>query len=208
MEVGKSKSALLVVDVQNDFCEKGALPVTDGSAVVPIINSLRASSFIDYFIFTQDWHPVNHCSFKSYKPEEVPPGAGRPTTPGTWPSHCVAGEPGSDFPPELDIRPEDISIKKGKVAYEDSYSAFCDKADKTYLKQILRNLNVTKVYVTGLAYDYCVRYTAEDAKKEGFDTYFIKDAAKAISEEGIKETDESLKKLGVHIITSSDILKK
>eukprot|EP00826_Nyctotherus_ovalis_P044201 TRINITY_DN4761_c0_g2_i5.p1 TRINITY_DN4761_c0_g2~~TRINITY_DN4761_c0_g2_i5.p1 ORF type:complete len:217 (-),score=56.43 TRINITY_DN4761_c0_g2_i5:52-702(-) len=208
MDSGKSRTALLVVDVQNDFCEKGSLPVPDGSSVIPVVNSLRASPLIDYFVFTQDWHPVNHCSFKTYKPEEVPAGADRPTTAGPWPPHCVAGERGSEFAPGLEVKPEDIGVKKGTIAYKDSYSAFGNDVDKTYLKELLRALGVTKVYVAGLAYDYCVRSTAEDAKRAGFETCLVADGARAISEQGKKEADESFGKLGIKIVSSSELLEK
>lgn len=153
-------SALLVVDVQNDFCPpSGSLAVANGDAVVPVINRLAAS--FDHVITTQCWHPANHCSFKAQG--------------GPWPPHCVAGTPGAELHPELRVKPK-LEVLKGTTAEKDAYSAF----DDTGLAGWLRGRKVDTVFITGLATDYCVRATALDALKAGFHAYVVTDAVRGV----------------------------
>ena len=196
------KTALIVVDVQNDFCEKGSLPVASGSAVVKVINKLRNSPIIDFFVFSQDWHPSNHCSFVTYRPDDK---ADRPQFSGPWPEHCIAGEYGSQLVDGLKVEPRDIVVKKGTISYIDCYSAFGNDIEKTYLEQILKSLGVRTVYIAGLAYDYCVRYTAEDAAKLGFETYVVEDASRGISKETMDEADESFERLNIKKVVSKKL---
>jgi len=206
-----SKSALLVIDVQNDFCEYGSLPVAEGSHIVPIINMLRHSPVMNYVIFSQDWHPINHCSFVTNYPGKKVMDEVKVEKTGfmqkLWPAHCVGGEKGADFAANLNVEPYDIIIKKGTVSYVDSYSAFGNKLENTSLNQILKALGVKTVYVAGLAYDFCVRYTAEDARKHGYNVYVVEDAAKPVSKDGKKAADESFDKLGIQRIQSKQLIK-
>ncbi len=161
----KAGDALLIVDVQNDFCPGGALPVPEGDLVVPVLNRWIAQAEargIPVFA-SRDWHPNNHISFK---------GRG-----GPWPPHCVQGTPGAAFHPDLKL-PRDVRIvSKAKHPDKDSYSAFggTDLADR------LRRANVKNVWIGGLAQDYCVRATALDALQHGFKTHLITDATRAVN---------------------------
>ncbi len=208
----KGKCALLVVDVQNDFCEGGALPVTGGSSIVPIINGLRKSPYIDYVIFAQDWHPQGHSSFAlchpGHKPLDTVKLSRTSKDQVLWPVHCLAGEKGSEFHPDLKVGADDIVVRKGTIAYEDSYSAFGTEFESTSLRQVLFHLGVHTVFVAGLAYDFCVRLTAEDAAKLGFLTYVVGDASKAVSPEGEEKTKKTLEEKKIRIITSAQMLSK
>ncbi len=177
--------ALIIVDVQNDFCPGGALAVGDGDAVVPIINAL-ASRF-GTVVATQDWHPADHQSFVSQG--------------GPWPIHCVAGTAGAALHPALDTAPIDLTVRKAMVAEEEAYSGF----DGTDLAQQLRERSIRRVYVAGLALDYCVDATALDACKAGFDTYVIEDATRAVfpAQAATKEAD--WRNAGVQIVTSDEV---
>jgi len=165
-----ARVALLVVDVQNDFCSGGALPVPDGDAVVPVINALLPRFGLS--IATQDWHPAGHVSFASAHPGSKPldvidlDGV----TQVLWPDHCVAGTHGAAFHPALATRSFQAIVRKGTDARVDSYSAFRDnRQDRpTGLAGLLRELGVGRVIVVGLATDYCVAATARDATTAGF----------------------------------------
>ena len=157
--------ALLIVDVQNDFCPGGALAVPEGDLVVPILNQWIAEAEargIPVFA-SRDWHPRHHISFKEQG--------------GPWPPHCVQGTPGAAFHPHLKL-PRDVRIiSKGKHPNQDSYSAFGD----TDLADRLRRANVKRVWIGGLAQDYCVRATALDAIQQGFKAHLITDATRAVN---------------------------
>jgi nicotinamidase/pyrazinamidase len=162
--------ALIVVDVQNDFCPEGALAVPDGDAVVPVINSLLPAFGVA--VATQDWHPPGHASFASSHPGRLPleviPIDGIPQV--LWPDHCVQGSFGAEFHADLDLRAIRAVVRKGTDARVDSYSGFRDnRADRpTGLAGLLRELGVAAVAVVGLATDYCVAATARDALELGF----------------------------------------
>lgn len=145
--------ALLVVDVQVDFCPGGALGVTGGDEVLPKANALARSGAFDLVIATRDWHPADHGSFVTADP------------PGRWPVHCVQGTPGAELHPDLDRDAIDLVLDKGTVPDTEGYSGF----DATGLAALLRERGVDAVTVVGLATDYCVRATALDARAEGFD---------------------------------------
>lgn len=157
--------ALLVVDVQNDFLPGGNLGVKDGDAVVPVLNQY-IEAFADHelpIIFTRDWHPENHCSFQ--------------TQGGTWPAHCIAGTEGAAFAPDL-LRPDGaIVLSKADSAESDAYSGF----EGTDLAVQLRKRGVKRVYVGGLATDYCVLNTVKDALAHGFEVYLLEDAIRAVN---------------------------
>lgn len=162
--------ALVVVDVQNDFCPGGALAVTDGDAVVPVINALMPR--FPLVVATQDWHPAGHASFASSyagrKPLEVIELDGIPQV--LWPDHCVQGTPGADFHPELERQIFRAIIRKGTDPRVDSYSAFRDnhREHPTGLASLLRELGVGRVVIVGLTTDYCAATSARDAIELGF----------------------------------------
>lgn len=173
---------LLVVDVQNDFCPGGGLGVSGGNEIVPLIN--RLAHDYRHVVLTQDWHPADHSSFASQHPGAAPFSQMEmyygPQT--LWPDHCVMGTRGAEFHPDLDIPNVEMIIRKGFRKSVDSYSAFFENDHRTptgligYLKE--RGFN--HLTLVGLAFDYCVRYSAEDAKILGFDVTVIEGATRAI----------------------------
>ena len=181
-----SNACLVVVDVQNDFIPGGALAVPQGDEVVPEINRLAAR--FDDVILTQDWHPRGHASFASSHPGkkpfetiELPYGSQV-----LWPDHCVQGTAGAAFHPDLNLTKAQLVIRKGHHRDIDSYSAFleADRETTTGLAGYLKERGFRKLYVCGLATDFCVAWTALDARAAGFDTTVIEDACRAIDLEG------------------------
>ena len=179
-------AALLVIDVQPDFCPGGALAVPDGDAIIPLINHL-ATRF-ETVILTQDWHPADHISFAASHPgkqpfEMIELPYGKQVL---WPSHCVMGTPGAALHPALDIPHARMILRKGGNRLVDSYSAFleADRASKTGLDGYLRSLGITDLYLCGLATDFCVAWSAEDARAFGFNATIIEDACRAIDLNG------------------------
>ncbi|MGO9816657.1 MAG: bifunctional nicotinamidase/pyrazinamidase [Acidocella sp.] len=179
-------AALLVIDVQPDFCPGGALAVPDGDAIIPLIN--RLAPRFETVILTQDWHPADHISFASSHPGKQPfEMIELPYGPQVlWPSHCVMGTPGAALHPELDIPHARMILRKGGNRLVDSYSAFleADRASKTGLDGYLRSLGITDLYLCGLATDFCVAWSAEDARAFGFNATIIEDACRAIDLNG------------------------
>ena len=178
------QNALLIIDVQNDFCPGGRLAVKDGDKVVPCINQIMRKFY--KVVATQDWHPENHVSFaknhagtKAYDVIDVD-GISQVL----WPVHCVAGTKGAEFHPKLDKSCFHLILRKGTNPNIDSYSAFMenDKKTKTGLEGFLKSLDIKQVYVCGLATDYCVFYSAMDARISGFETFVIIDACRGIDE--------------------------
>ncbi len=199
---------LLVVDVQNDFCPGGALAVGDGDAVVPVINRLGAK--FTHLIQTQDWHPQGHRSFASAHPGRQPfDTVEAPYGPQTlWPDHCVQGTRGAEFHPALDLPGAELIIRKGFRAGIDSYSAFYenDRKTATGLGGYLRERGFARLFICGLATDYCVFYTAVDARKDGFAAIVLIDACRAIDLAGsLAAAMEQMAKAGVRIAKSADI---
>jgi nicotinamidase/pyrazinamidase len=177
---------LLVIDVQNDFCPGGALAVPHGDEAVPVINRL-AGRFANV-VLTQDWHPPGHSSFASVypgrRPFEIIKAAYGPQA--LWPDHCVQGTAGADLHPALHIPHAALVLRKGMRRAIDSYSAFFenDRKTPTGLVGYLQERNLTRVFVAGLAFDFCVRYSAEDAAFNGFTVAVIEDACRGIDIEG------------------------
>ena len=196
---------LLVVDVQNDFCPGGALAVPDGDAVVPLANRLGRT--FPHVLLTQDWHPPGHQSFASAHPgrrpfETIQAAYGAQTL---WPDHCVQGTEGAAFHPGLDLTQAELIIRKGFRPEIDSYSAFFenDRKTTTGLGGYLRQRGFTRVFLVGLATDYCVHYSAVDAVGEGFQAVVVEDACRAIDLDGsLAEARENMAKAGVSFITS------
>jgi nicotinamidase/pyrazinamidase len=178
--------ALLVIDIQNDFCPGGALAVADGDAIVPGVNALMDG--FDAVVLTQDWHPAGHRSFASqhgglepFSMTEMPYG---PQI--LWPDHCVQGSLGAAFHADLRVDRADLILRKGFRSEIDSYSAFFenDRKTPTGLEGYLRSRGITDVTLVGLATDFCVHYSAVDAATLGFNTTLREDLCRAIDMDG------------------------
>jgi nicotinamidase/pyrazinamidase len=202
--------ALLIIDVQNDFCPGGNLAVPEGDAVVPIINKLIDQ--FDIIIQTQDWHPANHSSFASnhagknpYDTIELEYG-----TQVLWPDHCIQNSLGAAFHPELNTEKTQVIIRKGFRAKIDSYSTFFenDKITATGLSGYLRERGVDELYATGLATDFCVKWSILDGLQEGFKMYLIQDAVRGIDLNGsLQSALDEMEEKGAVFITSDQIAK-
>jgi len=177
-----SDDLLLVIDVQNDFCPGGALAVAGGDAVVPVINRLARS--FEHVALTQDWHPRGHSSFASSHAGRAPfETIAMPYGDQTlWPDHCVQGTPGAAFHPGLETTRAELIIRKGFRPSIDSYSAFFenDRTTPTGLAGYLRERGLRRVFLVGLATDFCVNYSAVDARRLGFAVVVIESACRAI----------------------------
>ncbi|WP_298904835.1 bifunctional nicotinamidase/pyrazinamidase [uncultured Aliiroseovarius sp.] len=178
--------ALIVIDVQNDFCPGGALAVADGDQIVPLINAMLPDFAVK--VFTQDWHPAGHSSFATSHDGKAPfEVTDMPYGPQVlWPDHCVQGTDGAAFHPDLLTDPADLVIRKGFRPQIDSYSAFFenDQTTPTGLEGYLRTRGVTKLTMVGLATDFCVAYSAIDGAKLGFDVTVLEPACRAIDLDG------------------------
>ncbi len=201
--IEQDKDILVVIDVQNDFCPGGALAVERGDEVVPLIN--RIAGQFEHVILTQDWHPVGHWSFASTHPgkhpfESIDMSYGAQTL---WPDHCVQGSHGAEFHSDLETNGVEMVIRKGFRTKIDSYSAFFenDHATPTGLTGYLRSRGFSRVFMAGLATDYCVAYSAIDARREGFDVVVIENACRAIDLEGsLNKALDDMKQAGVSVI--------
>jgi len=200
MKIGPT-DALLVIDPQNDFCEGGSLAVAGGAGIMPLIN--RLAERFDRVVLTQDWHTPDQISFASNHPDaapftEIEVAYGRQML---WPDHCVQGAPGADFHPDAapTVQKALAVIRKGYNPAVDSYSGFFenDHRTSTGLAGLLRDLGVTRVFLCGLAFDYCVRFTAEDAVREGFRAVVVTDASRAIAPQTEAAARDSFRALGV-----------
>jgi nicotinamidase/pyrazinamidase len=191
-----AKSALVIIDVQNDFCPGGALAVADGDAVVAPLNELahRFNAAAAPVIATQDWHPAGHCSFAS---------TGREPLEGEvlWPDHCVQRTAGADFHKDLDMKPVTLVLRKGFRPAVDSYSVFFenDRRTATGLAGFLKGLDVEAVYLGGLATDYCVFFSAMDAAKLGFTVYLLEDAVRGVHypEGSVEKALDTMQRAGI-----------
>ncbi|MFY9571378.1 MAG: bifunctional nicotinamidase/pyrazinamidase [Blastocatellia bacterium] len=187
------KSALILVDIQSDFCPGGALAVTEGDKIIPTVNRL-----IDEFLLvisTQDWHPSNHISFKQQG--------------GPWPPHCVQNTPGAELHPDLKTATIAHYFRKASAPEKDDYSEFEGKDDRgRSLDEVLKSHEVSKLYVVGLATDYCVLETVLDGIKYGYDVCAVIDAMRAVN---VNPDDEqkALRKMassGARLMTSDEVL--
>ncbi|MDZ7719109.1 MAG: bifunctional nicotinamidase/pyrazinamidase [Balneolaceae bacterium] len=201
--------ALLIVDLQNDFCPGGSLAVPDGDTIVPTVNKLV--NVFDVVIQTQDWHPAGHSSFASthegkepYDTVEMDYG-----TQVLWPDHCVQGSMGSEFHPELNTLKTQVVIRKGFRKAIDSYSTFFenDQETTTGLTGYLKQRGITDLYTVGLATDFCVKWSILDGIDEGFNMHIVKDAVKGIDLDGSLDAAwDEMKEKGVNIVTSENLL--
>lgn len=201
---------LLIIDAQNDFCPSGALAVPRGNEIVPLVN--RLARCFRHVLLTQDWHPRGHASFASSHPGRSPfqtieLAYGRQVL---WPDHCVQGTRGAELHADLDVPHAELIVRKGCHAHIDSYSAFFenDRTTPTGLGGYLRERGLARVLLVGLAFDFCVRYSAEDAQRSGFAAVIIEDACRAIDIDGsVAATRASLAGAGVRCIDSAAILE-
>ena len=201
--------ALLIVDIQNDFCPGGALAVPDGNRIIPVVNKL-AEQF-DHVLMTQDWHPAGHHSFASshsgkepFETIEMPYGEQV-----LWPDHCVQGTTGADFHPTLNTTHAELIIRKGFRRQIDSYSGFFenDHETGTGLTGYLRDRGFDTLYIAGLATDFCVKWTALDALKEGFGVSVVRDAVAGIDIDGsVKTAWQEMRDAGVQEVHSHHLV--
>jgi nicotinamidase/pyrazinamidase len=196
--------ALLLIDIQNDFLPGGSLAVPNGDEILPLVNALQSQ--FDLVVATQDWHPQNHKSFASNHEGQAVFAQiewnGLPQV--LWPDHCVQGSSGAELSTAVDWRKTEAIFRKGTNADIDSYSGFYDNGHlkATGLAAYLKGRKISEVYVAGLAADYCVYFTAKDALAEGFSTFLIEDATKAISKDGFERAKKDIVEKGGHIVQS------
>ena len=210
MKVESDKSAFVIIDVQNDFCPGGALAIEKGDEIVPGINVLLRKNMFKQVVFTADWHPFEHISFASTHHrkslEIIETKTGLQTL---WPDHCVMHSKGAEFHPLLAVESGNIILRKGMNQKLDSYSAFFenDKKTPTGLRGYLADHEITHVYFCGLAFDWCVFFSAMDAVSLGFSTFVVEDLCKGVNfPEGFqKEKREEMIKAGVTIIQSVEL---
>jgi len=212
-----SKTLLLMVDVQNDFCPGGALAVNDGGAVVAPLNALSQALAAKggRVAATQDWHPAGHVSFASSHNGKNPGDvidASNVQGQVLWSDHCVQGTAGAAFHADLDLKPVSLIIRKGFRQWLDSYSAFFenDRCSSTGLEGALKQTNIQTVIIGGLATDYCVFYSAMDSRRLGFRTIVASDAVRGVgSPPGSMESALSeMKSAGIEFLSSAEILEK
>ena len=207
-ELQPATDALLVIDVQNDFCPGGALAVKGGDEVVPVINAL--AGHFQHVLVTQDWHPPGHHSFASQHPGAKPYDlAGLPYGPQVlWPDHCVQGSWGAELHPELRVPGAQLILRKGFRSTVDSYSAFqeADRRTPTGLAGYLHERGLTRVVIVGLALDFCVSWSAQDAREHGFGAVVLEDACRAIDLNGsLAAAWEAMSAAGVERAGSADL---
>jgi nicotinamidase/pyrazinamidase len=200
-------NTLILVDIQNDFVPGGRLPVREGNTIIPLVNTLQNS--FPLVIATQDWHPAGHRSFASTHPGKTPFETTRlrGLHQVLWPDHCVQDSKGAEFHPSLQMNKVEAIFRKGMDPEIDSYSGFFDNGyqKSTGLAGYLHEREVKKVFVCGLAADYCVAFTALDSLKEKFDTYVIEDATRPIDLKNLEKMNQDIVQQGGKIIRSEDL---
>jgi nicotinamidase/pyrazinamidase len=209
MMLHPATDALLVIDLQNDFCPGGALPVAGGNEIVPTVNALGQR--FDHVVLTQDWHPPAHISFASAHPGTQPFGTiDAPYGPqALWSDHCVQNTPGAALHPALSIPHAELILRKGFRREIDSYSAFVenDRVTPTGLAGYLRERGLKRLFLCGLAYDFCVRHSAIDGTALDFECIVIEDATRAVNLPGsVEATDQAFEEAGIQRIRSAEVL--
>ena len=204
------KNALLIIDVQNDFCPDGALAVNAGNEIISLLNSIVHQ--FDLVVATQDWHPAGHISFAStHKRKTGDKILVNGIEQELWPDHCIQGSHGAALHSALNTDPINMIIRKGLNRHIDSYSGFFenDRKTKTGLMGYLKEMEAGNLYIGGLALDYCVYFSACDAKKMGFNTFVIEDAARGVNipVNNISYKKNDMKKKGIKIIKHENILQ-
>ncbi len=203
-----AQDVLIVIDVQNDFCPGGALPVPSGDSIIKVIQ--RAAPIFDHIVLTQDWHPPRHSSFASahagkHPFEQIEASYGPQTL---WPDHCVQGSHGAEFHPALHLPQAQLILRKGYRPQIDSYSAFFenDRVTPTGLAGYLDERNLTRVFLAGLAYDFCVGYSALDARRLGLEAIILRDACRAIDLNGsVAKIESKFADAGVMLIDTAEL---
>lgn len=205
-----ASAALIVIDVQNDFCPGGALAVAEGDAIISVVN--RIAPAFGVRVFTQDWHAPHHRSFASNHADAAPFSTAElhygPQV--LWPDHCVQGTKGAAFHPDLSLDLADVVIRKGFRSEVDSYSAFFenDRSTATGLSGYLRDRRVAEVWLAGLATDFCVAHSALDAAREGFGVTVVEDACRAIDLDGsLDDALREMRRAGVRFVRSTDFME-
>ena len=199
---------LIVIDVQNDFCPGGALAVADGDAVIPVIH--RVARLFEHIVLTQDWHTPGHHSFASAHPgkqafDQTRVSYGVQTL---WPDHCVQGTRGAEFHPALTLPRAELILRKGFRREIDSYSAFFenDRTTATGMAAYLRERGLTRLFFAGLAFDYCVGYSALDARRLGLPAVMLRDACRAIGlGDSVQKIETEFATAGVEVIDSDQL---
>jgi nicotinamidase/pyrazinamidase len=188
VSIDSTHDALIIVDVQNDFCPGGALAVPQGDEVIPTVNRLLKERWLS--VATMDWHPAEHCSFEPHG--------------GPWPTHCVQGTTGAELHPDLDADRIQLIITKASHHDKDAYSGF----DGTELASVLREKGVKRVVVCGIATDYCVKATALDALEEGFEVLVLEDVIRGVEVNpgDCQRAVEELRSAGAQVIPSSQLI--
>lgn len=199
---------LIVIDVQNDFCPGGALAVTDGDSVVAVIH--RIAPLFQHIILTQDWHPPDHTSFatahagkQAFEQIELSYGIQL-----LWPAHCIQGSAGAEFHPALRLPQAELILRKGFNREIDSYSAFFenDRWTPTGLAGYLEERGLNRVFFAGLAYDYCVGYSALDARHVGLASFVVRDACRAIDlNSSVAKIETEFENSGVSVVDGSTL---
>jgi len=206
------KKALLLIDVQNDFCTGGHLAVPNGEDIVPVINKLMSDGGYDVITASLDFHPADHGSFVSQHPDkqafEMGELSGQPQM--IWPDHCVQGTTGAEFHPDLDQEKIDFIQPKGMDKTVDSYSAFRDNAKDslTGLADYLKEQGITELHICGLATDVCVKFSVLDAAEllPGVKIVFIEDASRGLSDDAVAEAKQDITAAGIDIRQSAELL--
>jgi nicotinamidase/pyrazinamidase len=204
------QDVLLVIDVQNDFCPGGALAVPGGDQVLEPIHHI--APHFEHVILTQDWHPPDHASFAASHPGKHPfEQVEMPYGPQTlWPDHCVQQTPGAEFHPELHLPQAELILRKGFPRAIDSYSAFFenDRTTPTGLAGYLHERGLNRVFLAGLAYDFCVGYSAIDARRLGLPAFVIRDACRAIDLNGsVAAIETEFARSGVNLVESRSLVE-
>ncbi len=205
----ESTDLLLIIDIQNDFCPGGALAVPRGDEVVSVVNKMAGQ--FRHVVLTQDWHPTGHSSFASTHENADPFSTitmdyGEQTL---WPDHCVQGTDGARFHPKLSTDAAALIIRKGMNPAIDSYSAFFENDHRTTtgLSGYISELGIKRVFCAGLAFDFCVRFSAQDACSSGIETLVVNDACRAINMDGSEHaTRNALKNSGINLISSDSLM--
>jgi nicotinamidase/pyrazinamidase len=210
LSINLESDVLLIIDVQNDFCPGGALAVAGGDLIIPLINQLARR--FRHKVLTQDWHPPEHRSFASshagkaiYSSVRLPYGDQT-----LWPDHCIQGSRGAEFHTSLNVPDAELVIRKGFRPSIDSYSAFFenDKITPTGLTGYLRERGLKRVFVCGLATDFCVAFSAEDARRQGFETAVLLDASRAIDlDHSLAQATARMRDASVNLVGNSDLLR-
>jgi len=202
--------AFIVIDMQYDFLEGGSLAVTGANQCVPVINKLREKFNGELVVFSQDWHPKGHVSYASSHPGAKPFTVLKlqdGTDQEMWPDHCTQGSHGAEFHADLIRAPSDVVVQKGFQHDVDSYSAFADNTGNhpTELHNVLQKHKVKEVYVCGVATDYCVNFTCQDAVKRGYKTFLVEDAVAGVAPDSTQKALDHLSQIGVTKIKSTEI---